>query len=104
MLKQKLSLQDYIYKYNQIISIAVNMSMEDQVHLFLKGLLPKTRVFVGSQKPNNVTEAIEKAMFFDAFNFPKKDEPKKLHVKTATMKKEERNRKNGRGLKRNNSC
>jgi hypothetical protein len=107
-IKQESNLHDYVYKFNQLMNRVVNMSIEDQIHLFLRGLLPKTGIFVGSQKPNSLTEAIEKATFFDAYNFPKKEEAKLIHIKSADMKKEERVKRNAKvwtkNKKNGNKC
>jgi hypothetical protein len=92
-LKQDDNIQDYINNFNKIISQINNMSLDDQLHAFLRGLKQKTRIHVSTQQPKSLVEAIQIAVQFDLLNFTKIDN-QIVHVKSAQMHREQRLRKN----------
>jgi len=87
-LKQTNTFNEYLLNFNKIINRIENMSEPDKIHAFIKGLMPKTRSYVGTHKPSNVDEAIKLANTFEAYNFSKQP---LIQVKSAQFRSDKKN-------------
>lgn len=84
-LKQGNNMSRYINDFMNIMNQVIEMSEEDRVHYFIRGLSPKTKAEVGYSCPRNLAHAIELAQNFDSnffgnynsnvssINYPKND-------------------------------
>jgi hypothetical protein len=64
-LRQKHSLQDYIYKFRSIVGQVNAMDELTQVMLFINGLSSNTSLYVRSKHPQTVEAAIREATTYD---------------------------------------
>ena len=69
MLKQIEQVQDYVYKFRNLVGQIEEMGQLDQVMHFVEGLKSATRVEVNYRAPDTLTDAIEVAIAYDTARF-----------------------------------
>lgn len=68
-LKQTTTVQDYVYRFRNVVGQIKGMGEDDQVIAFMRGLKSATRSEVNYQNPENLEKAIEIAIRFDTANY-----------------------------------
>jgi len=68
-LKQTGQVQDYVYKFRNLVSQIEEMGQLDQVMHFVEGLKSATRVKVNYCTPDTLTDVIEVAIAYDTARF-----------------------------------
>jgi len=68
-LKQSGHVQDYVYKFRNLVGQIEGMGQLDQVMHFVEGLKPVTRVEVNYRAPDTLAQAIDIAITYDTARF-----------------------------------